>query len=141
MTRGSQLVFGLNPIGDYSNLQMLRIKERSFAAYCTRNNREVPSNRKGTLRKLRKLNTPEALRQRSQSIKDYHIEMGKLYYNIYKNLLLQKKCDHVSISLLEHNALFKDRSQGNLRDQGDTMFHLGANARIYRMLDLLRNIK
>lgn len=126
MTFNSQLIMGLSPSGDYSDIKILRMKRK---IYPTKSYEE-----------LKRLNSKSSLENRLKNIQRFYEDFSACYREIYSYILSSTQCTHVSVKFLDHYELFKNRTTGNMRNRGDSVYHLGNSARIYRMLDLLRNL-
>ena len=126
MKSDSQLIMGVSPAGDYSDIRRLRIKRRQV---------EGKSGKE-----LIRLNNRSALKSRLEDIRRIYHEFYAMYLQAYLKVRSSPKCRHISVKILDHYTLFESRSSGHMRNAGDTMYHLGSTARITRMLDLLRNI-
>jgi hypothetical protein len=126
MNVNSQLILGISPSGDYSNIRKLRIRLKT-----------LPSK---SYDKRKRLNSGSALQSRLNNIYRFYEDFSECYKEVYQNIGSNPKCSHVSVKLLDHYSLFKNRTTGSMRDSGDSMYHLGNTARIQRMLDLLRNL-
>lgn len=127
MSKNSQLIMGLSPAGDYSDLRKLRIRARM-----------QPSK---TREEIHRLNSKKFINLRKINVLKFYEEFWTCYNEIFQYISSNHECDHISVKLLDHYSLFKYRTNGSMRNKGDTNYHLGNSARIVRMLDLFRNLK
>ena len=126
MKSDSQLIMGVSPAGDYSNIRRLAIKKSQVKGKSER--------------ELIQLNSRNALKSRLKNIRSFYDEFYEAYLQIYLKVHSSPKCMHISVKILDHYTLFESRSAGHMRNAGDSMYHLGSTARITRMLDLLRHM-
>lgn len=126
MSKNSKFLLGVSPMGDYSDLRNLRFKNKM--------------NPLVTGEQVKALNRKQSLKERKRNL----IKFDEMFYEILKetyiSLLSSKSCNHVSLSFLDHYAMFNKRTQGTLRNKGDSMFHFGSTTRIYRMLSVLKEL-
>lgn len=119
---GNRLIMGLSPAGDLDATKP--IKKRSAPR----------------LAKLKALNSRQGKQKRLSNIKRFNQEYHDNFREMCRDIASCQECRHVLIKFLDHFALFNKRTDGRHRDSGDSQYHLGNIARIYRALDIFKII-